>query len=137
MSYELWLSEESNRSLVRQEKFILAVTDAIRDALDAKKITKSELADKLGVSRSHVTQLLSGGRNMTLRTLSDIAHACEHVPCFSLRSPGLSTVHLFWAEDACSYRPVQVKTSKHSIVSNDFAFEDIGISVFETEEKAA
>ena len=37
-------------------------------------MTKADLAKALGQSKAHVTQLLNGGRNMTLRTLSDIAY---------------------------------------------------------------
>jgi transcriptional regulator with XRE-family HTH domain len=36
-------------------------------------INRKELAERLGSSRSHVTQLLSGERNFTLRTLAEIA----------------------------------------------------------------
>jgi len=38
-------------------------------------MTKADLARALTTSKSNVTQLLSGDRNMTLTTLSDIASA--------------------------------------------------------------
>jgi DNA-binding Xre family transcriptional regulator len=49
-------------------------------ALEDLDISKQELARKLGKSKSHVTQLLSGARNMTLGTLSDICFALEITP---------------------------------------------------------
>ncbi len=39
-------------------------------------ITKAALARRLGKSKAYVTQALSGGRNMTLRTLAEFAWAC-------------------------------------------------------------
>ena len=51
------------------------VDDLICELMDEQGIKKAELASKLGTSRSHITQLLSGTRNMTLRTASDVLHA--------------------------------------------------------------
>lgn len=38
-------------------------------------VSKADLAERLGCSKAHVTQLLNGSRNMTLQTLQDIAFA--------------------------------------------------------------
>lgn len=69
---------------VEKEKFVLDVTEALWAMMDKHRISKAALADKLGKSRSHVTQLLNGDRNMTLRTLFDIAAALECKPRFTL-----------------------------------------------------
>jgi transcriptional regulator with XRE-family HTH domain len=44
----------------------------------AEGVSCEQLADRLGGSMSHVTQILSGERNMTLRMLADMAHAIGH-----------------------------------------------------------
>ncbi|MCX5644599.1 MAG: helix-turn-helix transcriptional regulator [Phycisphaerae bacterium] len=58
--------------LVGQEELILDVTELILEKMEEKGLSKSQLANMLGTNKSHVTQLLRGSRNMTLRTISDI-----------------------------------------------------------------
>jgi transcriptional regulator with XRE-family HTH domain len=50
--------------------------DLLAKAMDEQGLSKSDLAARLGRSRAFVTQVLSGRRNMTLRTLADLAWAC-------------------------------------------------------------
>lgn len=40
-----------------------------------QKLSKADLARRLGKSRAWVTQLLSGKANLTVRTLADVVHA--------------------------------------------------------------
>lgn len=61
--------------LLAQERLILDATEAIVGLLDEGGVTRQELAKRLGKSKSFVSQLLSGERNMTLRTLADLGHA--------------------------------------------------------------
>jgi transcriptional regulator with XRE-family HTH domain len=63
--------------LVAEETLIFDVTEEISRLLDAAGITRKELAEALGKTKGHVTQLLSGERNMTLRTAADLAHALD------------------------------------------------------------
>jgi transcriptional regulator with XRE-family HTH domain len=56
-----------------QERLVLWATDKICEAMDEAEMTKADLARTLGTSRANVTALLSGNRNMTLRTLADVA----------------------------------------------------------------
>ena len=58
-----------------QEGLILQVTEGIWKVLKERGWNKTDLANALGTSKSNVTQLLNGSRNMTLRTLSDICFA--------------------------------------------------------------
>jgi hypothetical protein len=68
--------------LVAQETLILAATEEVCRLMgpdqDSGKVTRKELAKRLGCGKSHVTQLLSGERNLTLRTLADLAGALGH-----------------------------------------------------------
>lgn len=71
---EQWTeASEVNTKLFAEEELILEVTEVIWEALERRNWTKAKLAESLGTSKSYVTQLLNGGRNITLRTLADIA----------------------------------------------------------------
>ncbi|MHB8382164.1 MAG: helix-turn-helix domain-containing protein [Candidatus Binataceae bacterium] len=65
----------TNRLLLKQERLILEVTELLSAALEESGLTKSELARRLGKTKGFVSQLFSGGRNLTLRTISDVADA--------------------------------------------------------------
>ena len=70
--------------LINQEKLILEVTESIFREMEKRNISKSELATRLDRSNAHVSQLLNGNRNMTLRTLADISGAIGVEPHFGL-----------------------------------------------------
>ena len=42
-----------------------------------RNLSKADLARKLGKSRSWITQLLSGGSNMTIAILAEAAHSMD------------------------------------------------------------
>lgn len=65
----------ANRLLLKQERLILEVTELLSAALEESGLTRSELAHRLGKTKGFVSQLFSGGRNLTLRTISDVADA--------------------------------------------------------------
>ncbi len=57
------------------EKLILEVTEALSEAIEKRGLTRSEVAKRLGKTKGFVSQLLAGDRNLTLRTVADIADA--------------------------------------------------------------
>jgi transcriptional regulator with XRE-family HTH domain len=69
------VSSVPNRRLLRQEELILEITEALSEALEKEGITKTELAERLGKTKGFVSQILAGGRNLTLRTIADVADA--------------------------------------------------------------
>jgi transcriptional regulator with XRE-family HTH domain len=69
-----YLEDEEFRRLFAQEDLILEVTETLCELLAKEKISRKELADRLGKSKGFVSQLLNGGRNLTLRTVADILH---------------------------------------------------------------
>lgn len=83
-------SKEHSR-LLQQEQLILDVTERILELLDNEGVTQSDLAERLGKSRSHVSQILNGRRNLTLRTLSDVGHALDHRVQLELKRKGDSS----------------------------------------------
>lgn len=58
---------------VARGAYLFRVTEDILVAMEDLGVTKSELAKRLGKSKARISQLLSGGSNMTIGTLSDIA----------------------------------------------------------------
>ena len=64
-------SNAEEKSYAREE-LSYNVTEDILVILEDMGISKTDLAKRLGKSRSYVTQILSGSRNMTIGTLSDI-----------------------------------------------------------------
>jgi transcriptional regulator with XRE-family HTH domain len=74
-TYEQIEADPRQRPGLRREELILAVTNAISEEMDRQDMTKAELAERLGRTRGEVTQLLSGGRNLTLATIAELADA--------------------------------------------------------------
>lgn len=60
---------------VEVETLSLSLTDLISDAMQTAGISRAELARRIGVSPAHVTQTLSGQRNMTLKTVAEALYA--------------------------------------------------------------
>jgi transcriptional regulator with XRE-family HTH domain len=68
------MNDPEFRKLLSQEELILEVTETICELLENEKVSRKELADRLGKSKGFISQLLNGGRNLTLRTVADILH---------------------------------------------------------------
>ncbi len=52
-----------------------AVVDELTWYMSEHKVTRADLAQAMGVSAGRVSQILSGGENLTLRTLSGVISA--------------------------------------------------------------
>lgn len=63
--------------LYARESLMMNVTEDILVTMEDQNVSKTKLAKLLGKSRAFITQMLGGSRNMTLRTLSDIAFALD------------------------------------------------------------
>src|SRR3954467_8196445 len=72
-TYDEILAEDS--AGLRQEELILEATEALAKTLRSSGLTQSELAARLGKTKGFVSQILGGGKNLTLRTLADVAGA--------------------------------------------------------------
>lgn len=72
-SVEIQLAEPDLE--LEQERFILDLTEMITELMLQTGTTRSELASLLKTSRGNVTQILSGERNLTVRTLCDVVGA--------------------------------------------------------------
>ncbi len=67
-------SDLEYQRLLAQERLIFGATEQLVALLELGGVSRTELADRLGRSKPFVTQILSGERNMTLRTLADAAY---------------------------------------------------------------
>lgn len=71
---EQWLAESKDTQReFNQERLIVDVAELITKTLNESSMNQATLARELGKSKGYVSQLLNGSRNMTLRTLADIA----------------------------------------------------------------
>jgi len=64
--------------LFQQERAIYEVTELLESVMDSQKVTRSELAEKLGQSKGWITQLLDSDKNKTIRTVADILAVLGH-----------------------------------------------------------
>ena len=69
-----YLEDPEFARLMAQGDLIMEVTETLCELLEKEKISRKELADRLGKSKGFISQLLNGGRNLTLRTVADILH---------------------------------------------------------------
>ena len=69
-----YLEDPEFARLMAQGDLIMEVTETLCELLDKEKVSRKELADRLGKSKGFISQLLNGGRNLTLRTVADILH---------------------------------------------------------------
>lgn len=56
------------------ERLILQTTELILAEMEVASLTRTQVASKMGKSKAHVSQMLNGTRNMTLRTLASFGH---------------------------------------------------------------
>ena len=71
---EQYLEDPELAKLMAQGELIMEVTETLCELLEKEGVSRKELADRLGKSKGFVSQLLNGGRNLTLRTVADILH---------------------------------------------------------------
>lgn len=72
--YEREMQDEALARLVAQEDLIEEAAELIAKTMQRENLSKAQLARRVGTSKAHITQLLAGTRNMTLRTLADLMY---------------------------------------------------------------
>jgi transcriptional regulator with XRE-family HTH domain len=71
------MSDEEGRKLYFREDLIFEVTETISQIMQEKGISKADLSRLASVSKSNITQLLSGDHNMRLTTVADLLYALD------------------------------------------------------------
>lgn len=116
------LSKAEKRAFAREE-LVFNVTEDLLVIMEDMNISKSELARSLGKSKSYVTQVLSGSRNMTLGSFSDICFALGFKP--EVRLPVEEQKHYSeYNDNDYVYKMRSTKNRKHlRLVTNQASFE--------------
>lgn len=57
------------------EEALLELGLAISEAMEAQGVNRSELARRVGKEKSYITRLLNGPKNVTLKSIVQLAHA--------------------------------------------------------------
>ncbi|AEB10084.1 helix-turn-helix domain-containing protein [Desulfobacca acetoxidans] len=70
-----YMQDKDFKKLMAQEDLIMEVTETLCYLLEQEGVTRQELAKRLNKSKGFISQLLNGGRNLTLRTIADIAES--------------------------------------------------------------
>src|SRR5690606_36288763 len=73
--YRELFSDPATRREYEEGRLLEEAVAGINGLLESLRLERRELADRLGVSKGRVTQLLSGDGNLTLRTLAAMAWA--------------------------------------------------------------
>lgn len=68
--------------LYQQERAIQELTDLVCQVMHEERVTRAELARRLGRTKGYITQLLDGRANMTIRTISDVFTALQRTVHF-------------------------------------------------------
>jgi ribosome-binding protein aMBF1 (putative translation factor) len=75
-----WVSRQLEKPGVRwgfdQERASYEFCQQLETALSAEDISRSELAERLGKTKASVARSLKRGRNLTIKTMSELASAC-------------------------------------------------------------
>lgn len=71
------LDEDFDRD-IEVEVLAMQMSDLIGEVMRRENVTRAELARRLNVSRAHVTQMLSGEQNLTLRSMAESLYALGH-----------------------------------------------------------
>ena len=74
----------TERKIDNYEKFVFNTMHDIQLLMERLGVTRSDLARRLGKNKAFVSRVLGGERNVTLRTLADIAFYLDRTPSFEL-----------------------------------------------------
>ncbi|RJG10955.1 XRE family transcriptional regulator [Pseudomonas cavernicola] len=114
-----WIDEsEENRKEFRRQELILEVAELICNRMEERDINRTSLSKILEKSTSYITQLLTGSRNMTLATLSDLALALESKVKIELVDEHAAADWETFYSDSVS----RIHPSKGVDACNDYAF---------------
>jgi DNA-binding phage protein len=94
----------------QKERLATEVAELISRLMREKKMTRAELAARLGKSRPFVTKLLRNGSNMQVRTLADVFYALGFSLRVVERPLSVFTPHLTVIEPEAG-TPLESKTS--------------------------
>jgi len=124
----------AERKLSAREDLIYNLTEDLLVLLEDRQVTKADLAKKLGKSRSFVTQLLSGSRNMTLGTLSDICTVLDAKPSVRILPNGAKVLTYEESDYSRSSQKIEIGDISDKVVSlfnidHSFDYQELPVAI--------
>lgn len=99
-----WFKETpETRRLLAEELALVDAAELVAEALERRGVTRTDLAKRLKVKLSEISQRLSGKRNVTLRNLAAALHVLDYDLALGAR-------------DRVSGRMVPTRTTRHDLV---------------------
>ncbi|WP_134705417.1 helix-turn-helix transcriptional regulator [Rahnella sp. CJA17(1/100)] len=118
-------TEEHSR-IYASEELTFNVTEDLLIIMEDKDISKTDLAVKLGKTKAYISQLLSGSKNMTLKTMSDVCFALGIKPSVDFKdiedsvvsdSTVKKFVHINWETYCVEEDKQSLEESEQTIVT--------------------
>jgi DNA-binding Xre family transcriptional regulator len=78
------LTKEDKRGIIAEESASIAFTEEVLRRMEEIHVSKTQLAEKLGIDPAAVSKLIGGENNFTLKTMVRIARALQSKLRFSL-----------------------------------------------------
>ncbi len=88
---ESYIDQNQYTAEFQTELSIIDLNEKIIAMMAQRKISRVELAKRLGVSKGFVTKLLNGNPNMTIKTINALALALDCILCLDFQ-PKTETV---------------------------------------------
>jgi len=112
--YEEIMATDEGRKEVSAELALLSATELIVELMQKNKLKRKDLADRMGVSKSRVTQILDGETDMRLSTLAYALSAMGEVLEFNSRAIAANTKQCIWFDPGTGGEWMQNQTSDWS-----------------------
>lgn len=77
---------------LRQERFTLAITEAVAERVNESKLERSTIAERAGMTKQELAAVLDGRNDLSVRQIADVAHALRMEPAITLRPQPARTV---------------------------------------------
>jgi transcriptional regulator with XRE-family HTH domain len=100
--------DEASKRRYAQNSLIVDVALALNKGLSAAGLSQRTLAERLGKTEGFVSQVLSGGSNITLRTLGDFAYGMNCDVDVALRPQSLAISEWTYNTEAAVITPTGV-----------------------------
>ncbi|MFP4105100.1 MAG: helix-turn-helix domain-containing protein [Phycisphaerae bacterium] len=77
--YDKYIARDDEmQRLYEEEGAVMDASLVVTRLMEEQGVSQKELAERLGTSRSSVSQLLNGSRNMTIRTMAKLLYELGH-----------------------------------------------------------
>ena len=114
--FQDFVSDPKRRRIYEREALAFEAAELISELMEQQNVSKTKLAELVGTSKSHITQLLSGSRNMTMHTLADLSFVLGHK--VEIKADPLRAVSRWFDVDK---QYVGTQTEGWKILNNTFA----------------